>query len=156
FDIERSLVNEVWAKVGFVNGNGTTSSSSQYNFTDRNLNSGIYNYRLKQIDLNGNFEYFNLTNEIEIGIPKSYNISQNYPNPFNPSTKIDFDLPADGNVSLSLFDNSGRLVSTLVNDFRTAGYYTIDFNASNLSSGIYFYRIQTNDFTKVLKMTLIK
>jgi len=156
FDIERSLVNEVWAKVGFVNGNGTTSSSSQYNFTDRNLNSGIYNYRLKQIDLNGNFEYFNLTNEIEIGIPKSYNISQNYPNPFNPSTKIDFDLPADGNVSVSLFDNSGRLVSTLVNDFRTAGYYTIDFNASNLSSGIYFYRIQTNDFTKVLKMTLIK
>ncbi|MDQ3019516.1 MAG: hypothetical protein M3R36_02945 [Bacteroidota bacterium] len=71
-----------------------------------------------QIDLNGNFEYFNLSNEIGIGVPTKYALSQNYPNPFNPATKISYDLPVDGKVSLKIFDMTGREVATLVNMFR--------------------------------------
>lgn len=155
FEIERSS-NGVWTKIGNVNGNGTVSTPVNYSFTDRNLNSGSYNYRLKQIDFNGNFEYFNLNNEVNIGIPVKYDISQNYPNPFNPSTKINYDLPVDGKVSLKLFDMSGKEVATLVNEVKTAGYYTVSFNAMNLSSGVYFYRLNAGDFSATKKMMLIK
>ncbi|MBK8551427.1 MAG: T9SS type A sorting domain-containing protein [Ignavibacteria bacterium] len=155
FEIERSS-NNVWTKVGNVAGNGTVNSASSYSFTDRGLATGNYNYRLKQIDFNGNFEYFNLSNEINIGIPSSYDMSQNYPNPFNPSTTINFDVPTDGNVSIRLFDMSGKEVATLVNEVKTAGYYSVNFNASSLSSGVYFYNISSNNFTATKKMTLLK
>ncbi len=155
FEIERAS-NNVWSKVGSVAGNGTTTSSSSYSYTDRGLATGNYNYRLKQIDFNGNFEYFNLSNEVNIGIPSRYELSQNYPNPFNPSTNINFDLPTDGRVSIKLFDLSGKEVATLVNEVKTAGYYSVNFNAAGLSSGIYFYNISANNFTATKKMTLIK
>ena len=155
FDIERSA-NGTWTKAGNVTGNGTTAEAKNYEFTDRNLNSGTYSYRLKQIDYNGNYEYFDLNGEVTVGIPDQFTLSQNYPNPFNPSTKIDFSLPKDGNVNVSVYDNSGKLVSVITNGFRTAGYYTVDFNGSNLSSGIYFYRIEYSGISKVLKMSLIK
>lgn len=155
FDIERMTLNNQWSKVGFVNGNGTVNSSSNYSFSER-VNSGTYNYRLKQTDINGNFEYFNLSNEVIVGIPSGFSLSQNYPNPFNPSTKIDFALPKDGNVKIVLFDLSGKEISTLVNENRVAGYYNVQFNASNLSSGIYFYSIISNGYTATKKMSLIK
>ncbi|MBK9333227.1 MAG: T9SS type A sorting domain-containing protein [Ignavibacteria bacterium] len=125
------------------------------------MNTGKYSYRLKQIDHNGNFEYFNLSNEIEVGIPDVYKLSQNYPNPFNPSTKIDYDIPYDGNVSILLYDISGREVAKLVNEVKTAGYYTAVFNGSNLASGMYFYRINAantngSNFVSTKKMVLIK
>ncbi|MBK6877987.1 MAG: hypothetical protein IPG99_16455 [Ignavibacteria bacterium] len=101
FEIERSTNNQ-WMKVGFVAGNGTTSSANSYTFTDRNVNSGNYNYRLKQVDFNGNFEYFNLNSEVIIGVPSKFELSQNYPNPFNPSTRINYQLPNDGNVKISV------------------------------------------------------
>ena len=138
FDIERSAIAGEWTKVGNVTGNGTTNETKVYSFTDKNLASGKYNYRLKQIDYNGNYEYFNLSNEIEIGVPQKFDLAQNYPNPFNPSTKINFALPKDGNIVMSVFDNSGRLVAKVAEGFRTAGYYTVDFSAANLSSGVYF------------------
>ncbi|MGB3018388.1 MAG: T9SS type A sorting domain-containing protein, partial [Ignavibacteria bacterium] len=160
FDVERSSINGEWSKVGSVAGNGTTTQPKNYEFTDRNLASGKYNYRLKQIDFNGNFEYFNLSNEIEIGLPQKFDLSQNYPNPFNPSTKINFTLPVDGNIVMSIFDNSGRLVSKISEGFKTAGYYTVDFSAANLSSGVYFYKLEFNgsgqNFAKTMKMTVIK
>ncbi|MBX7043391.1 MAG: Ig-like domain-containing protein [Ignavibacteria bacterium] len=160
FDIERSSVAGEWAKVGFVAGNGTTNEAKNYSFTDRGLASGSYSYRLKQIDFNGNYTYYNLSSEVVIGLPEKFDLAQNYPNPFNPSTKIGFALPLDGNVVLSVFDNSGRLVSKISEGFRTAGYYTMDFNASNLSSGVYFYKLEFNgsgsEFTKTMKMTVLK
>jgi len=160
FEIERSNVNgqksNDWVKVGSVTGNGTTNSASSYSFTDRNLASGNYSYRLKQTDFNGNFEYFNLNNEVNIGIPTKYDLSQNYPNPFNPSTKINYDLPYDGIVSIKLFDMSGKEVAVLVNEAKTAGYYSVDFNASALTSGVYFYSISANNFSATRKMLLIK
>ncbi|MBK9332016.1 MAG: T9SS type A sorting domain-containing protein [Ignavibacteria bacterium] len=157
FDIERKSLNtDAWTKVGNVTGNGTTELPQSYSFTDRNLASGKYNYRLKQIDFNGNFEYFNLSSEVNIGIPSKYALSQNYPNPFNPSTSINYEIPFDGNVSLKIFDISGKEVVTLVNEVKTAGYYSYKFNASNLSSGVYYYTISANDFTATRKMMLVK
>ncbi|MFZ1320378.1 MAG: T9SS type A sorting domain-containing protein [Ignavibacteria bacterium] len=164
FDIERSsskgLTNTDWNKVGFVEGNGTAVSSINYSFTDRGLSTGIYNYRLKQIDFNGNFNYYNLGNEVAIGVPDKYSLSQNYPNPFNPSTKINFNIPFDGNVSLKVFDMTGREINTIVNEVKTAGYYTVSFNASGFSSGVYYYTINAdgngNQFTETRKMMLIK
>lgn len=160
FDIERKAANSTeWTKAGNVSGNGTTHETKSYTFSDR-PSTGSYSYRLKQIDFNGNSEYFALSSEVVVGVPSSYAMSQNYPNPFNPTTKIDFDLPYDGKVSIVLFDISGREVGTLVNDVKTAGYYTVQFNASNLASGMYFYRISAqgtnNNFVQTKKMVLIK
>jgi hypothetical protein len=155
FDIERN-VNGQWSKVGNVAGNGTSTVSNSYSFTDRNLASGNYSYRLKQIDFNGNFEYFNLSNEVNIGIPSKFELSQNYPNPFNPSTNLEFGISELGFVSLKIYNTSGMEVATLVNETKAAGYYTVNFNASSLSSGIYFYTLQTNNFTSTKKMMLLK
>jgi hypothetical protein len=89
-------------------------------------------------------------------IPELYRLSQNYPNPFNPATNIKFSLPKAGNVKMVVFDILGKEVTTLVNEFRTAGNYVVDFDASNYASGVYFYTIKVNDFTETKKMLLIK
>lgn len=89
-------------------------------------------------------------------IPKSFSLSQNYPNPFNPVTNIKFSMPKSGAVTLKVYDIMGREVAELVNEVKPAGNYLVDFNASHLSSGVYFYRIQTQDFTEVRKMVLVK
>ena len=160
FNIERvkSLESgvESWEKIGFISGKGTVNTPTNYSFEDRNLQTGKYKYRLKQIDNNGNFEYFALNSEVEVGVPKKFDVSQNYPNPFNPTTKINFDLPENGKVDLRLYDMLGREVATLVNEVRTAGYYTVNFNASSLSSGIYFYRMNAGKFSSIKKMAVIK
>ena len=95
-------------------------------------------------------------NQIGTEVPVEYSLSQNYPNPFNPVTKINFAIPKQGFVTIRLYDILGREVSRLVNEYMTAGEYTIDFNAGNLSSGIYFYRMEINGFSDIKKMILIK
>ncbi|HMR41389.1 MAG TPA: FG-GAP-like repeat-containing protein, partial [Ignavibacteria bacterium] len=92
FEIERYSNNTDWIKAGFVNGSGTVNSPVSYSFTDKNLTSGKYKYRLRQIDFNGNFRYYELLEEISIGIPDKYKLSQNYPNPFNPVTNLEFGI----------------------------------------------------------------
>ena len=159
FEIEKkenTLQTSEWLNAGFVKGSGTTNETKNYSFVDRNLQSGKYKYRLKQIDYNGNFQYFELNSIVEIGTPQKYYLSQNYPNPFNPVTKIDYELPYDGKVVLKIYDITGRELYTLVNDYKQAGYNSVEFNASNLASGVYFYSLNTEKFTKVLKMVLIK
>ena len=89
-------------------------------------------------------------------IPAAYSLEQNYPNPFNPETNIKFGIPVSGNVKLAVFDMLGREVVTLINESKTAGNYVVDFDASNLSSGAYFYRIQSGNFTETKKMFLVK
>ncbi|MEO8209487.1 MAG: T9SS type A sorting domain-containing protein [bacterium] len=145
-----------WSNIAFVEGNGNSVSSNVYSFIDYGLTTGVYKYRLKQIDFNGNSEYFNLINEVHIGIAQKYELSQNYPNPFNPTTKIDFNLPVDENVSIKVFDMTGKELKTIINEFRAAGYYSIDFNGSELSSGIYFYTFQSGNFNVTKQMMLIK
>ncbi len=157
FDIERrSADGNQWTKVGNVAGNGTSNLIHNYSFTDRNVLTGKYNYRLKQTDYNGNFEYHNLTSEINVGTPNSFSLKQNYPNPFNPTTKIDFDIAVDGNVKLTVYNSSGKEIATLVNEFKTSGYHSVTFDAKNISSGIYYYKLESNGVSKVMKMTLLK
>ena len=159
FDIERKNVNSTngdWSTIGNIQGNGTSNVTNSYSFDDRNLSTGNYNYRLKQIDFNGNYEYFNLANEVIVGVPGKFNLSQNYPNPFNPSTSINYELPITNYVTLSVYDMAGKEVMQLVNENKTAGFYTVKFDASKLSSGTYFYRINAGDFSSIKKMMLIK
>lgn len=89
-------------------------------------------------------------------VPSSYLLKQNFPNPFNPTTNIHFAIPQSGLVTLKVFDIAGREISTLVNEVRAAGSYIVDFNASELSSGAYFYRIESGNFVDTKKMMLIK
>ena len=160
FDIERrdarAEMRNDWKKIANIKGNGTSATGHSYLFTDKNLASGSYSYRLKQIDFNGNFEYFNLSNEVKVGIPTKFDLSQNYPNPFNPSTNLEFGISDLGFVTLKVYNASGKEVATLVNETKTAGYYTVNFNASNLSSGVYFYSLSVNNFTATKKMLLLK
>lgn len=161
FEVQRSYKSDdVWIKMGFVTGSGTTSNERSYSFEDRNLASGIYHYRLKQVDYNGNFEYKNLSNEVVVGKPITFALNQNYPNPFNPSTKISFEIPIDGIVSLKIFDVSGKEVMTLIDGFKTADYYTVSFDARSLPSGVYFAKLVTenngNNLVKTIKMVLSK
>ena len=88
--------------------------------------------------------------------PLKYNLSQNYPNPFNPTTNLEFGISELGFVSLKVYDISGKEVTTLVNEQKAPGYYSVSFNGANLSSGIYFYSIKAGDFVSIKKMTLIK
>jgi hypothetical protein len=89
-------------------------------------------------------------------VPVEYSLEQNYPNPFNPSTIIKYALPRSSNVSLKIYDMLGNEVKTVVNEFKTAGTYSVNFDASSLSSGVYFYKIVAGDFTDAKKMTLVK
>jgi len=160
FEIERSYVennsSDEWIKVGNVSGSGSTTNVQQYTFSDRNLPTGKYAYRLKQIDFNGNFEYFELINSVQIGVPKKFRLSQNYPNPFNPVTFINFDIQEDSKIVLKIYDNTGREVRMLVNEFKLAGYYKVELNGSDLSSGVYFCNLQTDKFSDTKKMILLK
>ncbi|MBS1493076.1 MAG: T9SS type A sorting domain-containing protein [Bacteroidetes bacterium] len=156
FDIERNSFGEGWKKIGFVQGHGTVNITTEYSFTDNGLNKGTYSYRLKQIDYNGNYNYYALANEVVIGVPAKFSLEQNYPNPFNPSTIINYQLPVNGFVTLKIFDMSGREVMQLVNNVQDVGYYSVQFNGMNLSSGIYFYRLTSDNFTAVKKMVLVK
>jgi len=89
-------------------------------------------------------------------IPAKYELNQNYPNPFNPVTKINFAIPKKAFISLKIYNMLGKEVATLISDTKDAGYYTIDFNASDLSSGVYYYRLESEGFTDVKKMILVK
>jgi hypothetical protein len=160
FDIERSTAgSDEWIKAGFIPGNGTISVPKDYSFSDK-PNSGHYMYRLKQIDYNGSVNFHNLNGEVVVGLPTAYAVSQNYPNPFNPSTKIDFELPYDSKISIILYDISGREIAKIVNEQIAAGYHNVQFNGSNISSGMYFYRINADgngqNFISTKKMVLIR
>jgi plastocyanin len=155
FEVQRSVSENEFATIGFIQGAGTTTETQNYRFVDANLSVGTYTYRLKQIDFNGTFAYSNVISA-EVGSPNQFELLQNYPNPFNPSTNIKFTLPEGGNVSLKIYNALGQEVSSLVNGFMEAGSHNINFNASALNSGIYFYRLDAGQFSEVRKMTLIK
>jgi hypothetical protein len=157
FEVERSAGNE-WKPIGYVEGNGTTTEIVSYTYSDNTISNGLYSYRLKQIDFDGSVNY-SPTVEVEVNLPDEFSLSQNYPNPFNPNTRIKFQIPENRSHSstvLKVFDVLGNEVAVLVNEIKPAGSYEIDFNASALSSGMYFYELRTGDLVAVRKMTLIK
>ena len=158
FEIQRSMVRNqrsAWCEIGFVEGNGTSSETHLYFCIDKNVNPGKYIYRLKQIDYDGSYEY---SNEIEADIIESpeFSLKQNYPNPFNPTTQITYSIPSAQKVVLKVFNALGQNVITLMDNEQIAGNYSIDFDASELASGIYFYRLQAGDFVQIKKMILMK
>jgi photosystem II stability/assembly factor-like uncharacterized protein len=156
FAIERKSANNDWVKIDFVNGNGNKSTPTSYRYDNKNLQKGTYSYRLKQIDYNGNFEYFSLNSNVFIGAPMAYKVSQNFPNPFNPETNINYNLPVDSKVSIKVYDIKGSIVATLADGNMTAGYHTATFDATNLPSGTYFYRIIAGELKETKKMLLVK
>jgi hypothetical protein len=155
FDIEKSLDNENYEKIGFVPGYGTTTESKMYNFTVSNINAQKSFYRLRQVDFDGSFEYSE-TLEVDGLTPVEFSLKQNYPNPFNPSTKIGFTLPIESNVKISIYNLIGQKIAEIVNSRFNVGNHSVDFNATNLSSGIYLYKIEAGNFTSVKKMQLMK
>lgn len=158
FDIERksSKDGSAWQKLSFIPGNGSTNVPKIYTVEDKKIAAGKYNYRLKQIDYNGNFEYFPLAIEISIDPPLNFSMSQNYPNPSNPKSKIDYEVPVDGKVTIKVFDIIGREVATLVNETKVAGYYTTELDGTNLASGVYFYKISAGSYVMTKRMVLVK
>ena len=154
FEIQRKTAGE-FERVGFVEGKGTTTEMQNYLFRDKDLLSGSYSYRLKQMDFDGSFAYSDEV-EIEIDQPSVFYLGQNYPNPFNPSTNIKYSIPADGNVTLKVYDILGTEVSTLVNEYQQAGTFDVVFKGSNLASGVYYYQLTSGELTSTKKLMLTK
>jgi hypothetical protein len=155
FEIQRSRNKSDWATIGYVDGNGTTTGPNEYTYTDEPLANGTYYYRLKQFDFDGHFEY-SKTIEVDLRIIKNFALEQNYPNPFNPTTTIGFELPTASNVIIKVFDVLGSEVATLVNSKMPAGIHEVRFDGSKEGSGIYIYRMTTNNFSVTKKMILMK
>ena len=165
---EESGDEESWEKVGFVSGHGNSNSPKEYSFIDdktsevfKNLGglNAVLKYRLKQIDFAGNFEYSKIISvgtENILSQPTEFRLEQNYPNPFNPTTSIEYSVPNNEYVTLKVYDILGNEVSELVNEQKSAGNYSVNFNASNLTGGVYIYKIQAGSFNQVRKMILIK
>jgi hypothetical protein len=155
FDIEKKNDDNGWEKIGFVQGNGNSNSPKYYQYSDNNLlGANKFYYRLKQIDNDGKYEYSEVV-EIDLAFD-NFELFQNYPNPFNPSTTISFLLSTQGNIKLSIFNMLGELVHTIADGLYTAGYYEVNITLSNLSSGAYICRIESDNFIQTKKMTLLK
>jgi|WetSurMetagenome_2_1015567.scaffolds.fasta_scaffold142188_1 hypothetical protein len=161
FDLERAVIsnvvrNLIWEKIGFINGNGNSNSAKNYSFIDSNpIGGSKFQYRLKQIDNDGQYEY-SKTIEIDFNSPKIFGLSQNYPNPFNPKTTLRFSLPESGNVKLTLFNSIGQEIKTIVKEYKESGMHTINFDASELNSGMYIYKLESGSFVQTRKMILLK
>jgi len=156
FEIEKSSEKTIWRTIGFREGKGTTSEPQQYSYSDLLLDKAplkLY-YRLKQLDFNGSFEYSGIV-EVEIA-PSEFSLAQNYPNPFNPITAISYQLPMNTFVTLKVYDVLGNEVATLVNEEKSAGSYEVEFNATELGSGVYFYTLKADEFLSTKKMILMK
>ena len=156
----QSSVISGWGRIGFVVGYGTTTENKFYSFADKNLHAGVYNYRLKQLDFDGSFEYSDFV-RVEVTAPDKFALEQNYPNPFNPVTKIKYHIPMVGTfeqvgVLLRVYDILGNEVVTLVDDQKKPGVYEVFWDAAGLSSGPYFYILEVGQYTDVKKLLLLK
>jgi photosystem II stability/assembly factor-like uncharacterized protein len=158
----------------FTPGYGTTLEPQHYSYTQLNVIPGHYDYRLKQIDLDGLIHYsFSIGVDVTVvtsvseETPRVFDVSQNYPNPFNPTTSIHYQLPVHSNVTLTIYNMLGQEVKTLVNGEQSAGYKSVewdshDSNGNTLPSGAYIYRVQASsltngfEFTDTKKMLLLK
>ncbi len=161
FEIERRIKNngnEVycnWEKVGFVEGYGNSNSPKDYSFIDRNIQIGFIQYRLKQIDLTGNYEYSEIA-DVKVEVPTEYSLEQNYPNPFNPTTVIEFSIPVDDNVEIKVFNVLGMEIATLLNEYKKAGTYNLNFYSKGLPGGVYFYQLVSGNYSEIKKMVLLR
>jgi hypothetical protein len=162
FEIERAVLiskfeirNSNFQKIGFIEGHGNCNSPKEYSFTDTPEEGTSFQYRLKQIDTDGQFQYSDIVT-VEIATPVQFELKQNFPNPFNPATTITYNLPRDGFVTVKVYDIVGSEIVTLVNEEKKAGSYLITFEGNNLSSGVYICTMSGNSFVKSIKMLMIK
>jgi len=165
FEIERrsydgNIILNEWQKIGSVPAKGATNLIQNYQFIDKNSKVGKYGYRLKIIDNDGMNEYSN-TEEVEISNPSIFFLSQNYPNPFNNKTKIRYSVPEEMNIQvqlvlLKIFDTLGNEISTMIKDYQLPGYYEVEVDASEISTGFYIYKLSCGNHIDVKKMMLIK
>lgn len=157
FEIQRKTFddNSDWTKIGFVEGSGTSTETNAYSFIDKNPSRGINLYRLKQIDYDGSYKIFNSV-VVNFNQPFEFSLHQNYPNPFNPTTVISWQSPVSSHQMLKVYDILGNEVATLVDEFREAGSYKVEFDASDLPSGVYYYKLTAGNFTDVKKMMVVK
>ncbi|MBV6420612.1 MAG: hypothetical protein DAHOPDDO_01869 [Ignavibacteriaceae bacterium] len=165
FEIQKQVANRQsavskWESIGFVPGFGTTTEVQHYSFVDEKLQSGNYQYRLKQVDFDGSFTYSDII-EVEVLSPNVFSLEQNYPNPYNPSTTIRYEIPEQSFVTIKVYDVLGNEIATLVNEEKPAGSYEVEFNiysdeGQNLVSGVYFYKLQVGNFIQTKKMVLTK
>jgi len=153
-----------WEDIGFVQGSGTSNSSHSYSFVDSDLPStNKVDYRLKQIDNDGSSSYSKIIEvdistitDVKDGMKYEFTLQQNYPNPFNPTTTIKYSIAKENKVMLKVYDILGEEVKTLVNKTEAPGNYEVEFNGSNLASGIYFYRLKSGKHISIKKLMLVK
>ena len=157
FEIERSRDGITFVTIGFIVGQGTSTETNYYSFNDHSLSSEYQTvqYRLKQVDFDGTFSFSNVI-AVEFDMPLEFVLSQNYPNPFNPATKIEYKIQEAGIVTLKVYDVLSNEVATLVNEEKSIGSYEVNFDASDLTSGIYFYILQAGNFVETKKMVLLR
>lgn len=145
------------------------STNNGTNWTS--VNNGLTNYNIYTLAVSGTnlfagtygagvwirplAELTDVTTEVN-NLPREFTLSQNYPNPFNPVTAINYSIAKEGNVKLTIYNSIGSKVATIVNDYKPAGNYSVQFNGSNLASGIYLYRLESGGYTAVKKFILMK
>jgi hypothetical protein len=154
FEIQRSTNNSSWTPIGFVAGVGNSQISVNYQYIDKDLPEGTYYYRLRQIDYDGNSQISKVV-QVGFGSELSLELMQNRPNPFNNSTIINFVIPKSGRVQLLLYDQMGKPVQQIMDEFKMPGTYNVQVNRNGLSSGIYYYKLNALGQTIVRKMTIL-
>jgi hypothetical protein len=159
FFVERKSGNDNFTSVAFMQGKGTTTEQQSYSYSDNNLASGKYFYRLKQVDLDGTSTISKII-EVDILQPMEFSLSQNFPNPFNPTTVISYSLPEKSEVTIRIYTSLGEYIGMIEQGTKEAGYYRMDFDGKQLTSGTYIYQLratsQNNTFTDTKKMLFIK
>ena len=158
-------MSDEWKEITFVKGSGNSNSVKNYSFIDNlalahDLILDHLQYRLKQIDLDGKYEYSDVVG-VNVESPAQFTLEQNYPNPFNPTTTIKFSIPGEETTrrvvcTLKIYNILGREVATLVNEQKAPGNYEVTFNGSKLASGMYFYKLSVGNFNDVKKFVLVK
>jgi hypothetical protein len=155
FEVERRSNSNAFNKIAFLKGEGTTSEQKKYSFLDEDVKPGKYFYRLKQINYDGTFEYSKEI-EVEVGMPIHFSLEQNYPNPFNPTTWIQYSIPTTSHVILKVFDILGNEVASLVNEEKSAGSFSFEFDGTSLACGVYYYQLLVGSVSYTKKMILLK
>jgi aminopeptidase N len=166
FEIERAKVSEnidalnpgqiSFSTMGFVTGNGSSTTTKEYSFTDKISSFGKYIYRLKQVDYNGSCQYSSNVQVSAGAKPSSFTLNQNYPNPFNPSTTIRFEVPKSSRIKLTVYNMLGKAVRVLSDAIFEEGVYEKTFDAKDMASGVYVYELKTDNVLLRQKMVLQK